>query len=243
VAIIVLTGASSGIGEATARLLAAEGHTLILAARRLERLQALAVELGAKVHVFQADLSQTEQVQALADFAAERCGRIDVWINNAGIGGSFAGSWAKGTPWIEQILDTNLLGPILSVAAAVPHMQGRGHFINIASVAGHIGTAPLYSATKWGLRGFSEGLRRELEPQGINVSIVSPGFVRSEMTAARGPKLPGPEIVAKAISSVIKRPRREVVVPGWYRLLIWLERLLPVGLADTVVRKRVLRKG
>jgi short-subunit dehydrogenase len=241
VAIIVLTGASSGIGEATARQLAAEGHTLVIAARRIERLQGLAAELGAQVHVFAADLSQPVQVQALADFAAERCGRIDVWINNAGMGGSFVGSWAKGTDWTRQILDTNLLGPIVSVAAAVPHMKGGGHFINIASVAGHIGTSPLYSATKWGLRGLSEGLRRELAPQGIKVSIVSPGFVRSEMTAARGSKLPGPEIVAKAIANVIKRPRREVVVPGYYRLLIWLERLLPAALSDQVVRKVVMR--
>lgn len=240
-AIIVLTGASSGIGEATARQLAQEGHTLVIAARRLERLQALASELKTEVHVFQADVSKPDQVKALAEFAAERCGRIDVWINNAGIGGSFVGNWE--VDWLEQILDTNLLSPVISVAAAVPYMKGKGHFINIASVAGHIGTSPLYSATKWGLRGFSEGLRRELEPQGIKVSIVSPGFVRSEMTAARGSNLPGPEIVAKAISNVIKRPRREVVVPGWYRALIWLERLMPVGLSDQVVRKFVLRKA
>lgn len=241
-AIIVLTGASSGIGEATARQLAQEGHTLVIAARRLERLQALAAELQTEVHVFQADLAKPDQVKALAQFAAERCGRIDVWINNAGIGGSSnPHSWE--VDWFEQILDTNLLSPIVSVAAAVPYMKGKGHFINIASVAGHIGTAPLYSATKFGLRGFSEGLRRELEPQGIKVSIVSPGFVRSEMTAARGLNLPGPEIVAKAISNVIKRPRREVVVPGWYRALIWLERLMPAKLSDQVVRKFVLRKA
>lgn len=240
-AIIVLTGASSGIGEATARQLAAEGHTLVIAARRIERLQALAAELKTEVHVFQADVSRPDQVKALAEFAAERCGRIDVWINNAGIGGSFVGNWE--VDWLEQILDTNLLSPVVSVAFAVPYMKGNGHFINIASVAGHIGTSPLYSATKWGLRGFSEGLRRELEPQGIKVTIVSPGFVRSEMTAARGPNLPGPEIVAKAISNVIKRPRREVVVPGYYRGLIWLERLMPVRLSDWVVRKFVLRKA
>jgi short-subunit dehydrogenase len=238
-AIIVLTGASSGIGEATARLLAREGHVLVIAARRIERLQQLQVELGPTVHPFQADLADPAQVQALADFAGQNFGGIDVWINNAGAGGSRYGWWQHGVEPIRQVLDINLLAPMVSVAAAVPYMKGRpgAQFINIASVAGHIGTGPLYSATKWGLRGFSEALRRELEPHGIKVSIVSPGFVRSEMTAHRGNDLPGPEIVAAAIAHVIRRPRREVVVPGWYRLLIWLERLLPASLSDPLVRK------
>lgn len=229
--IIVLTGASSGIGEAAARQLAAEGHTLILAARRLDRLEQLAAELGPQVHPYAVDLSVPGEVQGLADFVGQRFGQIDVWINNAGMGGPRPW-WTKGLEPIQQVVNLNLVTPLASVGAALPYMRPGAHFINIASVAGHIGSAGLYSATKFGLRGLSESMRRELRPKGIDVSYVSPGFIKTEMTTNVPIPMPGPELIARAISRLIRRPRPEVVVPGWYRLLIWFERFTPTALAD-----------
>ncbi|HLO01639.1 MAG TPA: SDR family NAD(P)-dependent oxidoreductase [Symbiobacteriaceae bacterium] len=234
--IIVLTGASSGIGEAAARQLAAEGHTLVLVARRLERLEALAQELGPNVHPYAADLTDPSLVQALADWTAERFGRIDLWINNAGMGGPIPW-WRKGLAPIQQVVNLNLITPMLSVTAALPYMKRGAHFINIASVAGHVGSAGLYSATKFGLRGLSESLRRELRPQGIHVSILSPGFIRTEMTAEVNFPMPGPAVIARAISRLIRRPRRELVVPGWYRLLIWLDRYMPAAFTDWIMAR------
>jgi short-subunit dehydrogenase len=230
VAVVVITGASSGIGEATARELAAQGHKLVLAARRADRLEALAGELTGRCEVLtvQADMGVAEQVEALARQTVERFGAIDVWINNAGLGPQKP--WLQADPAdLKQVVDVNLTAPILAARAVVPYMkaQGRGHFINVASVAGHIGTWGVYSATKFGLRGFSEALRRELMPYGIKVSVVSPGFIATEMTKHRKIKMPGPEVVARAIARVVRRPRRELVVPGSYRFLIWLNAHFP----------------
>lgn len=235
-AVVVITGASSGIGEAAARELARRGHTLVLAARRVERLEALAAELApqAEVLVVPADVSRPEEIENLARQAGERFGRIDVWVNNAGIG--------NGPPWFKQpveqiarVIDTNLTAPILGVRAALPWMQkaGRGLVINIGSVAGAIGTAGVYSATKFGLYGFSEASRRELARLGIRVAHVSPGFIATEMT--RGVPLPMPpaSVVGRAIARLVERPRKWIVVPGWYRILIAMNRHFP-GLVDWV---------
>jgi short-subunit dehydrogenase len=223
-AVVVITGASSGIGEAAARVLAREGHKLVLAARRADRLTALEQELGGQTEVLTVptDVSDGAQVEALARQAVERFGAIDVWVNNAGIGIRSA-CWKAAPAEIEQILDVNLKAPVLAVRAVVPYMeaQGRGHIINVASVAGHIGTDGLYSATKYGVRGLSESLRRELKPLGIQVSLISPGFIATEMTRGVKLRMPGPELVGRVIANLIRRPRREVVVPGWYRILIF----------------------
>lgn len=238
-AVVVITGASSGIGEATARELAARGHRLVLAARRVDRLEALAAELSAKTDllVVQTDMGDGAQVAELARKAAERFGSIDVWVNNAGMGPQRP-VWENDPADIGRVIDVNLTGPILSVPAAVPYMlkQGRGHFINVASVAGHIGTNPVYSATKFGLRGFSEALGRELWSKGIRVSVVSPGYIATEMTRGKQLRMPGPEGVARAIARLIRRPKREVVVPGWYRVLIWLGAHFP-WIVDRILRK------
>lgn len=238
-AAVVITGASSGIGEATARVLAGHGHRLVLAARRLERLDALAAELAARTEVLTAATDVTDPA-ALAEVAArtrDRLGRIDVWINNAGVG--------QATPWweesvgaIRQRLEINLTAPILAARTVIPYMleQGGGHIINVASVAGHIGTSGIYSATKFGLRGHTESLRRELKPYGIHVSLVSPGFVRTEMTRELPFRMPPADLVGHAIARLIRRPRREVVVPGWYRILIALNRWMP-WLADRIIVK------
>ena len=178
-AVVVITGASSGIGEATARLLAAKGHRLVLVARREHLLIQLAGELKADGHteilVIAADVAEPATMSRVVAEALDRFGHIDVWVNNAGIGQGSHPFWELDLAQIERVLDVDLLAPILACRAVIPQMiaQGSGHIINVASVAGHIGTSPLYSAAKFGLRGLSEGLRRQLAPHGVSVSIVS----------------------------------------------------------------------
>lgn len=228
--VVVITGASSGIGEAAARELAARGHKLVLAARRTDRLDGLAAELSpsAEVLVVPCDVAEAAQVEALAAAALERFGAIDVWINNAGVG-HVTPWWDESAESIERVAAVNFVAPLVAARAVIGHMKarGRGQIINVASVAGHIGTQGLYAGTKWGLRGFSEALRRELKPFGIAVTVVSPGFIRTEMTQKLPFRMPGPDLVARVLANVIERPRREVVVPGWYRPLTWLNWWFP----------------
>jgi short-subunit dehydrogenase len=243
-AVVVITGASSGLGEATARVLAGEGHTLVLAARRADRLEALAARLTeelaghAEILVVPTDVADPDQVEGLIQRALERFGRIDVWVNNAGVGPA-SPWWEASRAEVERVIGVNFTAPLLADRALIPVLiaQGSGHIINVASVAGHIGTTGLYSATKFGVRGHTEALRRELKRYGIHVSIVSPGFVDSEMTRRHGRKLPPARIVGEAIARLIRRPRREVVVPGWYRVLIWVSRL-SAALTDRVLSKQ-----
>lgn len=246
-AIVVITGASSGIGEAAARALAERGHRLVLAARRVDRLQALAAELGARteVVVVPTDVADRAQVEALARRAGEHFGGIDVWINNAGIAHRHPW-WELSPEAIDRVIDVNLRAAIHGARAAIPWMlrQRRGHIINVASVSGLVGVSGVYSATKFGLRGHSEALRRELAPYGIHVSLVSPGFVRTEMTANNPMPMPPASVVGKVIANLIDRPRREVVVPGWYRLAVWLNAAAP-WLVDRALSGRLgrLRSG
>lgn len=242
-AVIVITGASSGIGEAAARLLAREGHSLVLAARRVERLERLEQELSKSTQVLcvRTDVIDPASIEQLAQKAVDRFGQIDVWINNAGVG-QVTRWWERPVEEIRYTIDINLMGAILGARAALRHMlpRGKGHIINIASVAGHVASASLYSASKFGLRGHSEALRREMLSRGIDVSIVSPGFIETEMTASRGFKMPPADLIARVVSNVIRRPRREVVSPGWYRPLIWLARIWP-GAADYVLVKYLMK--
>lgn len=228
--VVVLTGASSGIGAATARLLGAHGYDLVLAARRIERLHALAQEIGDRAQVLpvRADLADPQDVDALISTVLKQFDRVDVWINNAGIGEPR--HWLKAHPEeIERVLRVNLITPILATRAIAPVMigQGRGHIINVASAAGLIGVRSVYSATKYGLRGHTESLRRELRRHGVRVSMVSPGFIKTEMTQAVPIKMPEPELVGRVILRLIQRPRREVIVPGWYRPLAFLNQVAP----------------
>ncbi len=242
-AVALITGASRGIGEATARELARRGYALALAARSAGPLEALAGELarGAPALAIPTDLRSIAEVQRLARLALGHFGRVDALIHNAGIGGEGAVARMSGDAAAATI-ETNLLAPIELTRALLPQMleRRRGRIVFVASVAGHIGlpTSAIYSASKFGLRGFANGLRREVAHRGVGVTIVSPGFIKTDMTRWMGnfPR-PGPEIVARAIARALDRPRREVFVPGYYRLLVWAERLLP-GLADAGLRWR-----
>ncbi len=183
--IVVITGASSGLGEATARHLSRAGAKLVLGARRIDRLEALARELGFDTDAaVTTDVSQADQVKRLVDQAIKLHGRIDVLINNAGLMPHSPLERGKVADW-EQMIDVNLKGVLYGIAAALPHMktQMSGHIINVSSVAGHTvrpGGA-VYSATKHAVRVISEGLRQEVKPYNIRSTIISPGAVATEL--------------------------------------------------------------
>jgi NADP-dependent 3-hydroxy acid dehydrogenase YdfG len=183
--VVVITGASSGLGEATARHLAGEGAKLVLGARRLDRLQALTRELNLGTDAAVAtDVTDRAQVKRLVDAAVAIHGRIDVIINNAGLMPHSPLERGKVDDW-DRMIDVNLKGVLYGIAAALPHMtrQRSGHIINVSSVAGHKvrpGSA-VYAATKAAVRMLSEGLRQEVKPYNIRTTIISPGAVQSEL--------------------------------------------------------------
>jgi short-subunit dehydrogenase len=245
---IIVTGASSGIGEAIARMLAANGHRLVLAARRADKLEVLAQEInpsGKRVIAVPTDMTRQADLEGLLTRARGVFGPVDVIVNNAGIGGQSAQWWSPELNIHRSVLETNLLAPIELSRLALPEMLGRGsgQIINVGSVAGRIAFSSLYSASKFGLRGFSLGLRRELLGTGVHVSHIAPGFIRTAMTAWGPPlPMPGPEVVARVVLNLLDHPRPEVIVPGWYRGLAWLETLLP-GVVDRVASRNHARRN
>jgi len=184
---IVITGASSGMGAAAARHLAERGATVVLGARRADRIEALSAEIaaaGGKVLAVETDVTKREDLKRLVDAAVETYGRIDVLINNAGVMPLSPLERVKVDEW-DQMIDVNLKGVLYGIAAALPHMtaQKSGHIINVASVAGHkiFGGSAVYSATKFAVRALSEGLRQEMAPHNVRVTIISPGAVKTEL--------------------------------------------------------------
>lgn len=183
--VVVITGASSGLGEAAARRLAQDGAKLVLGARRLDRLTALAEELGLpREAVVQTDVTNADEVKRLVDTAVSLYGRIDVMINNAGIMANSPIERVKVADW-DQMVDVNLKGVLYGIAAALPHMmaQKSGQVINVSSVAGHkVGPgSAVYAATKHAVRAVSEGLRQEVKPYNIRTTIISPGAVATDL--------------------------------------------------------------
>jgi len=185
--VVVITGASSGLGEAAARHLSARGAPVVLGARRADRLKALVEELtraGGKAAAVTTDVTDRAQVQRLVDAAIRSFGRIDVMINNAGLMPQSPLGRLKTAEW-DRMIDVNIKGVLYGIAAALPYMerQKSGHFINVSSVAGHKVRAggAVYAATKHAVRVISEGLRQEVKPYGIRTTVISPGAVDTEL--------------------------------------------------------------
>jgi short-subunit dehydrogenase len=215
---VLLTGASGGIGKAIARALHARGADLILSARRGEVLEQLRDELGERVVALPADLSERDGVSSLA----ERAGAVDVFVANAALPAS--GPIEDFTPeQIDRALDVNLRAPVQLTRALVPGMveRGRGHLVFISSIGGKaasVGSA-LYSATKFGVRGFAAGVREDLYGSGVGVTTVFPGFIgEAGMFADTGLELPRgvgtrtPAQVAEAVVRGIEREKPEIDV-------------------------------
>jgi len=256
--VILVTGASSGIGEAAARLFAREGYRVSLGARRLERLQTLAQEIeaaGGQSLAVQADLAKLEDIQTLVRSTLDHFGQVDVLLNNAGFGRL---KWLEDLNPVDDVqaqLQINLIATILVAREVLPHMIDRrsGHIINMASLGGYVATPTytVYSASKFGVRGFTEALRREVGVFGIRVSGIYPGSVRTEFkshTGARrktGRTTPenlrlDSEEVAQAVLSVVRHPRRELIIPWQMRLSVWMNILFP-GIVDRIIENRFTR--
>ena len=238
---VLLTGASGGIGHAIARAIAPRSADLILTARRTEVLEPLAADLGARVVV--CDLAR----QADLELLIQQAGRVDVLISNAALPAS--GLLLDLTQAeIDRMLEVNLRAPIALARALVPGMVTRrhGHLAFLSSLSGKTASpvSSIYSATKFGLRGFALGLREDLRPHGVGVSVVLPGFIREAgMFADSGASLPpgvstrSPEDVARAVVSAIDRNRAEVAVaPLTMRLGASIGAVAP-ALASAVSRR------
>lgn len=239
--VALVTGASSGIGAATAVELARRGMRVVLAARRAAELDACARAIaaaGGQALAVPTDIADVTQVARLVERANQAYGRIDALVNNAGI--AWRAPLGETPPdTIEHMLRVNLLGAMWLTRAVLPEMLARhqGAIISVCSVQGQVAVDPLYAATKFGVRGFSLALRRQLAGSGVAVSLVSPGNVRTAMTSHLREAMTDPEVIARAIANLILRPRREVVIPRTYRLTIFLDTWLP-GCADLAYRWR-----
>lgn len=223
--VVAVTGASAGIGRAAARALVAEGASVVVGARRRERLDELATELGDGVAVVEMDVRVPGESGTLVDTALDRFGRLDALVANAGIG-AYGGIMDLSDEQLAVMMDTNIAGTVWPIRAAVPHFleNGSGDIVIVASVAGlrGAGDEAVYAATKFAQVGLAGGLDRELRAQNIRVSTICPGGVATEfaMGTGRTPDMPGleemlrPEDVAAAIVTVLKQPKS-------MRTLIW----------------------
>src|SRR3954467_9914063 len=239
--VAIVTGASSGIGAATAAELGRRGAVVVLAARRADELEAQAEAIraaGGRALAVPTDVTARAQLANLVDCTLGAFGRVDVLVNNAGANWSMPFTATQPDELVD-LVEVNLLGAMLLTRAVLPGMLERAHgaVITVGSLSGRVAMEPLYSATKYGLRGFSLGLRRQLAGSGVSVSLVSPGNVRTAMTANVDARLPEPELVAAAIADLVHEPRRELVVPGRHYAIAWLEQVAP-RVADFTYRQR-----
>ncbi len=244
--VVLVTGASSGFGEDSARLFASEGAIVLVTARRIERLQNLVDRIqasGGQALAIPADISAADEVENMVRSALELYGHIDILVNNAGFGR---------LDWLDTLdpprdiitqVNVNLLGVILTTRHVLPSMLERrqGHIINIASVTSWLSPPrySIYSATKFGVRGFTNALRREVRQYGLHVSGIYPGSALTEFSDHTGmPGKPGTiqtpgwmvmssEYVARKILDIARRPRNTTILPWTILPLIWVETLLP----------------
>ena len=242
--VAIIIGASSGIGEAAARALSGNGYRVVLAARRKERLNSLASKIregGGEALAIPTDLRQLDQIQHLVEDTLQAYNRIDVLVNSAGYG-KLVWLDEQTQADIQDQLQVNLTGAIQITREVLPLMiaQDGGHIIHIASIASWVGlpTYSIYAATKFGLRGFLESLRRELRGTGITVSGIYPGAVDTEFDQHAGVHWKTTRVtpnwllltaddVAHQILKVIKKKKNNAINPGIMRLAVWINASFP----------------
>jgi len=245
--VVLITGASSGFGQDAARLFAKEGCKVVLAARRLEKLQALVAEIqneGGEALAIPVDLNERAEIDLMVQTALDLYQQIDILFNNAGFGGVNWFEKLRPERHIETMIRVNLIGTMLVTHAVLPHMLARcqGHVINMCSIAGLI-SPPLittYSASKYGVRAFTDALRREVAPFGIKVSGIYPGPAATEFGSQLEKTRTRETVnriinvrmssayVARRIVDVAKRPRRTLVIPWWFRVITTFDTLFPI---------------
>jgi NADP-dependent 3-hydroxy acid dehydrogenase YdfG len=220
--VAVITGASSGIGEATARSLAAAGHRIALLARRRDRVEALAEQLGEGAIAIEADVTDRDSIASAAERVKSELGGTDILVNNAGVM-LLAPFSSEQRDEIRQMIETNLLGAMTTTEVFLDQLKdGGGDLINLSSVAGRFARPgnSVYAATKWGLNGWSEALRQELQPD-VRVTLIEPGAVATELTdhitdpdAKKGAEAMYDELaitaedIGEVIAFAVSRPRR-----------------------------------
>ena len=259
--IVLITGASSGFGMDAARIFAREGSVVVLAARRLDRLTELAGEIqaaGGQAFPMPLDVTEQAQIDEAVQTCLERFGRIDVLFNNAGFGRLGWLETLDPAADIDAQIDVNLRGVIQMARAVLPSMlaQRSGTIINMSSVAGRI-AAPLYTiyaATKFGVRGFTDALRRETAPFGVRVCGIYPGAATTEFSlhtrnSQARTKLKTPkfihmtsEYVARKVVSLAKHPRRAVILPWWMLPPLWFDLYTP-GLVDWFLKVAFVKRS
>ena len=256
--VVLVTGASAGIGEATAWKFAQEGYRVVLAARRIDRLNMLAdkiVAAGGEAIPIETDVMKLEQLERMVQVTLDQYDHIDVLINNAGFGQI---NWLENLDPVKDIEDqirVNLLAVILTTRLVLPGMIERrsGHIINMDSISGLLATPTysVYAASKFGVRGFSEALRREVGVFGIRVSVIYPGGVATEFKEIAGIKRKtgittpsrlrlSAEQVANSTWLAVRHPKRTVVIPGFYRLAVAFNSVFP-ALVDWFIERKFVR--
>ena len=258
--VVLITGASSGFGEDSARLFAAQGASVVLAARSVERMQDEVARIqaaGGEAMATPVDVNSLADIENMVKSVIENYERIDILFNNAGFGR---------LDWFDQLdpgrdiqtqINVNLTGLMQVTHAVLPYMraQSSGHIINMSSVAGWI-AAPMYSvyaASKFGVRGFTDALRREVSVYGIHVSGIYPGPALTEFGQHTGNSVlkknfnapnwttMSSEYVARRVLQVAKHPRRSLIIPWWFRPVIWADSNLP-GAVDWALNQFFVKK-
>jgi short-subunit dehydrogenase len=244
--VVLITGASSGFGMDAARLFAEEGCSVVLAARRIDRLQELAASIqaqGGEAFAVPVDVANRDEIEIMVETVIDLYERIDILFNNAGFGRLAWHDNMASERDIETQIRVNLLGVIQVTHAVLPDMLKRrsGHIINMSSVAGWIAppTYTVYAASKFGVRAYTDALRREVQPFGVNVSGIYPGPAKTEFGQHTGEhpmkksalrryfRSMTSEEVAERVVELAKKPRRAVIMPWYYKIAIWADWHMP----------------
>ncbi len=250
--IILLTGASSGIGEALAAALAKQGAILGLLARRGELLKKLAAEcdnLGGKARIFPCDVTDESAVEAAANDLLSEFGRIDILIANAGIGGNDRDTRELRPASVKKVIDVNLMGAVNAVYAVLPSMMklGSGQLVAISSLAGFRGLpkSAAYSASKAAMTAFFESVRLDTSQFGIDVTIIQPGFIRTPLTAARANKMPFLMELDDAIPlfiRAIEKRKKFAAFPWQLATIVRAGKIMPAWLYDRIAGRARYRE-